>query len=46
MNEKVTALIDKIEILSSMIPHADKNDSFDSDDDVLLSHVANKLQGM
>ena len=29
-----------------MIPHAEKNDGFDSDDDVALSHVANKLQGM
>lgn len=26
--------------------HVEDNDGFDSDDDVVLSHVANKLQGM
>ena len=33
-------------MMSYIICHVENNDGFDSDDDVALSHVANKLQGM
>ena len=46
MIKNATVLIDQKEMLCSIIHHTGKDDSFDSDDDVLLSHVANKLKGM